>query len=257
MFDMREIGRKIASLRRLKNMTQLELADQLNISYQAVSNWERGDSMPDIAKLSDLSRIFEITIDELLGETKESKAVKEVMDTKKLDPKAYDEDVLESVAKMMKPDDINRSMDDVHGLSVSAIVTLAPFLDEEVVDQLVIEAFDSNQDITWAALAPFMSEEALSKLALKAIELDSKVNQSWVVSLAPFLEDEAMDLIGYKLYLSEGVHSVVSLAPFISEAVIDKIVDEELSKGNVQGIVSLLPFTGDKLGETILKRMKR
>ncbi len=43
MFDMRSIGKEIAKLRKEKNMTQVELADQLNISYQAVSNWERGD----------------------------------------------------------------------------------------------------------------------------------------------------------------------------------------------------------------------
>lgn len=48
-------------------MTQMELADRLGISYQAVSNWERGNSMPDISKLPELAEIFEISLDELLG----------------------------------------------------------------------------------------------------------------------------------------------------------------------------------------------
>ena len=39
MFDMQKIGRKIAELRKQKSMTQMELADRMNISYQAVSNW--------------------------------------------------------------------------------------------------------------------------------------------------------------------------------------------------------------------------
>ena len=44
MMNMVDVGRKIAELRRMRNMTQLELADNMGISFQAVSNWERGVS---------------------------------------------------------------------------------------------------------------------------------------------------------------------------------------------------------------------
>ena len=44
MFSMEEIGRKILSLRKSRNMTQVNLADKLGITYQAVSSWERGVS---------------------------------------------------------------------------------------------------------------------------------------------------------------------------------------------------------------------
>lgn len=43
-FDMRRIGRTFAQLRRDHNMTQMQLADEMNISFQAISNWERGVS---------------------------------------------------------------------------------------------------------------------------------------------------------------------------------------------------------------------
>ncbi len=46
MFDTKIIGKKIAQLRKAKDMTQMELADQMFVSYQAVSNWERGNTMP-------------------------------------------------------------------------------------------------------------------------------------------------------------------------------------------------------------------
>jgi DNA-binding transcriptional regulator YiaG len=48
------IGKKIANMRKEKNITQMELADAMGVSYQAVSNWERGNSMPDISKLPEL-----------------------------------------------------------------------------------------------------------------------------------------------------------------------------------------------------------
>ncbi len=40
-FNMRKIGQQIATKRKEKNLTQSNLADQLLVSYQAVSNWER------------------------------------------------------------------------------------------------------------------------------------------------------------------------------------------------------------------------
>ena len=67
MFSTVAVGKKISTLRKAHNMTQMALADQLGVSYQAVSNWERGNSMPDISKLPELAAIFGVTIDELLG----------------------------------------------------------------------------------------------------------------------------------------------------------------------------------------------
>ena len=67
MFDMKQIGKKITDLRKAHNMTQMELADKLGISFQAVSNWERGSTMPDISKLPELAEIFHISVDELLN----------------------------------------------------------------------------------------------------------------------------------------------------------------------------------------------
>ncbi|PWL44598.1 MAG: hypothetical protein DBY45_05475 [Clostridiales bacterium] len=43
-FSIEQIGRRISGRRKEKNMTQMELADRMGISFQAVSNWERGVS---------------------------------------------------------------------------------------------------------------------------------------------------------------------------------------------------------------------
>lgn len=60
------LGQKIAELRKSKNMTQLELASQLNITDKAVSKWERDISCPDINTFPKLAEILGVSVDELL-----------------------------------------------------------------------------------------------------------------------------------------------------------------------------------------------
>lgn len=62
-----ETGKLICELRKMKNMTQKDLANYLNVSDKAVSKWERGESYPEVTILPQLASILEITVDELLG----------------------------------------------------------------------------------------------------------------------------------------------------------------------------------------------
>ncbi len=62
-----KIGKTIKHLRRERNMTQEALAEKLNISVSAVSQWEMEKTMPDISLLPLLAAIFDVTTDELLG----------------------------------------------------------------------------------------------------------------------------------------------------------------------------------------------
>lgn len=79
---MLKVGRNIVRLRGAAGLTQMGLADKLGISYQAVSNWERGASMPDISKLPELAEIFGVGIGEILGEEqgRSSRIIESVLD---------------------------------------------------------------------------------------------------------------------------------------------------------------------------------
>lgn len=66
VMDNGGMGQFIAGLRKEKQLTQKDLADRLHITDKAVSKWERGLSCPDIALLSDLAAILDVTVDELL-----------------------------------------------------------------------------------------------------------------------------------------------------------------------------------------------
>lgn len=63
---MLNIGKKIKELRKAQDVTQEKLADYLNITYQAVSKWENGLTMPDITFLPKLANFFGVSTDELL-----------------------------------------------------------------------------------------------------------------------------------------------------------------------------------------------
>ena len=65
--DNVKIGKLIYQLRQEKGMTQLQLADQLNISDKTVSKWERGMGCPDVSLLPELSQIFNVDLEKLLA----------------------------------------------------------------------------------------------------------------------------------------------------------------------------------------------
>lgn len=62
-----ELSKNIQSNRKRLNMTQEELARKLNVSFQAVSKWENGQSMPDISLLSDIAVALESDINGIMG----------------------------------------------------------------------------------------------------------------------------------------------------------------------------------------------
>ena len=65
--DVMKIGGYIQHLRKAAGMTQKELAEQLGVSFQAVSKWENGDALPDTGLLLTLSDLLNTTVDKLLN----------------------------------------------------------------------------------------------------------------------------------------------------------------------------------------------
>ena len=64
--DQIKIGRFIAQRRKEKNLTQMQLAERLNITDRAVSKWENGRSLPDASVMLELCRELGISVNELL-----------------------------------------------------------------------------------------------------------------------------------------------------------------------------------------------
>ena len=89
MMDQIKIGKFIAECRKKNNLTQMQLAEKLNITDRAISKWENGRSLPDSSIMLELCNELKISVNELLSG--------EVIDMKEYDKKS--EELLLELAK--------------------------------------------------------------------------------------------------------------------------------------------------------------
>lgn len=68
MSDLTQIGKNIKAYRNRRGLTQRELADSVMVSFQAISAWERGLSVPDLENAIRLAKYFGVTVDALFAE---------------------------------------------------------------------------------------------------------------------------------------------------------------------------------------------
>ena len=61
-----EFSEKLITLRKGRDLTQEQLAGQLNVSRQSISKWESGQVIPEVEKIVELSKVFNVTLDYLL-----------------------------------------------------------------------------------------------------------------------------------------------------------------------------------------------
>ena len=304
MFDTTMIGKRIKQARIDKNMTQMALADAMGVSYQAVSNWERGNSMPDISKLGDLCAALDITVNALLGlEETAPNAVKKAMDKEELTMEE-----LAEVAPVMLPEDVKMRMegnclhidigggsvdvkigddsdaepaeeatpeetDRKHGprivrvftkkekeknkeaeakktkkLDLSRIADMAPFLDQEYLDELVRSADLSDLDGI-EEVAPFLKRETLDYLVEQAGMDDLET----LSEIAPFLSRETVDKLVNRCTEAEDFSTLEELAPFISHETLDKLA-EQVQPDSIWEVVSLAPFFSKQTLDKLVRR---
>lgn len=65
--NQQKIGKFISERRKIKNLTQMELAEKLGVSNRTISKWENGNSLPDYSIIHNLCEVLDISINELLS----------------------------------------------------------------------------------------------------------------------------------------------------------------------------------------------
>lgn len=78
------LGNKILNLRKKLNLSQEQLAEQLDVTRQTISKWELEETTPDIKQAKKLSEIFKVSLDELLDTNIRDTIVEKVSNTEKL-----------------------------------------------------------------------------------------------------------------------------------------------------------------------------
>ena len=229
MIDNKKVGLAIAQLRQSKNLTQQQLAACLNVSHQAVSKWENGAALPDVLKLMELSRMFGVTLEQLLNgdvahvlETEDDPHENPDENTDEApneDPreepivlKLDTEDILskrrmaeaaeaeangdageaEAVAdEEAQAEKTEAKASKNEPLDVEKIIQMAPFMSRAALEEMIRGYSGSFSPRDLARLAPFVSAEFLESL----IESGSEINWDTLRRLAPFLKKEAVDAL--------------------------------------------------------------
>jgi len=237
MFDTQKTGLKIMTLRKAKDMTQMELADLMQVSYQAVSNWERGNSMPDISKLADLARILDVSIEELLDSRQQAQTVKRALDENEtLTAKEITE-----VAPLLKPSKLEKELEKapVEGLELKDLQQLAPFLSEEKLMELV-ERVGFNRVSDLVPVAPFMNSKHLQTIIIQQGELHENLDD--IISIVPFLEESFVADIAKNLIADDDDASLLlPLVPFLDTDTLMDLI-EEAEPENMNDILPFMPF---------------
>lgn len=193
MFDMKKIGKKIATLRKEANMTQMELADRMGISFQAVSNWERGNSMPDISKLPELAEIFGVTLDELLGEKSAlvEAAINDRIEECIVNQNTSTEDI-NAVLPILKPEQVDTIVANADKLDWKAIYGMLPFMDGDDVKEFALQAMEQGETIE--GFLPFLYEDDVKEFALQAMERGEKIE-----GYLPFMDEDDVKELAVKV----------------------------------------------------------
>ena len=176
MFNADLFCANLSTLRRNADMTQSELADKLNLTRQAISRYEKGDSFPDISILVKIAEIFNLSIDELIGAGAPTDGEQELLKSAALgkDLRSCHCNIheLENIAPLLKPSLLDRAIQGFasQGIDISNLASLFSYMSDRGFWEL-LEASD-YQTIDTALLEkmlPFMNFSAKISLFDKII----------------------------------------------------------------------------------------
>ncbi len=79
-----KLGENILKLRKQRGLSQEQLGEQIDVTRQTISNWELGETSPNPEQLKQLSKVLDISIDELLDNERKDELISKVSNTEKL-----------------------------------------------------------------------------------------------------------------------------------------------------------------------------
>ncbi|WP_322906110.1 helix-turn-helix transcriptional regulator [Paenibacillus campi] len=261
MLDSRLIGALIADYRKQHNMTQLELAEHMHVSPQAISKWETGKSLPDIFTLIRLSKVLHIELSELLGENKEltNEMLHQLAPQQAIDTALLELEHVVQYAALIKPDDWNDILQDydLEALTVQDIVQLAPLLEQETLIDIVHTraAMIRQQPTVLAELAPFLTEDVLYAIVCgaDAMTIEHMID---VMHIAPYYTQRLHDYLA-RHNEQITVQQMAKLAPFVEPELLGEFVQAHWEQyTNEQHLATMLALLPQPIMQELLLQQK-
>lgn len=176
MFDTKKFGGYLSRLRKNADMTQTELADRLNLTRQAVSRYEQGDSFPDVSILVLIADIFDVTLDELIGSGEPTRGESAILGGIAADAEVVMAESIEdivSLAPYLRPSVLTKLSSGLtkQGIDISNIVSLAEYLnDDSVITMLESANFESVSPELLERLMPFLEARSKNTIFQRILE---------------------------------------------------------------------------------------
>ncbi len=255
MLEMQRVGQKIAELRKASNMTQMELADKMNISFQAVSNWERGASMPDVFKLPELAKLFHVTIDELLGA--KSDLIANAAADKMTDYLANNQvtpQELAQAAPVLKPAQVEAAVQKVPVMQLKDLEDILPYVSKNMANELAKAAQNQGQFGYLEDIAPYISGEVLGEIVLTMIDNEEAIG--CLADLMPYMGKEVAGQT-VKRAAEAGIRmDLEDIAPYVSGEVLGEIIQIKVNQGqSISGLGDLLACVGKDTADSIIRSL--
>lgn len=277
------IGKTIADYRKAANMTQSEVADKLGVTYQAVSKWERDESLPDITMLPKIADLFNISIDNLLRGSFEMKEEKEVETAKQIIEEAAVSEteknndskeeidltetifseveqeiednlidvsgLLEQLAPLMKPNQLDRVISKL-GKVDKKLNKVYPFLKRERMDELI--EMTPLDELELDELLPFLNSAQRDLLIKKIVLLEDVPEWLDLDELYPFLNSNQKTVLLSWLLAYDRFDLLDEFLPFSNAEQREKIIDEMIETGNLNYVSDTYSYINKELKNRLL-----
>jgi len=229
----------IKFLRKKNNLTQQQVAESLLISPQAVSKWERGESLPDISSLRELADLLNTTVEEILAGGEKDITTEDVlkMITSFVDDNIFEfifSDFLQAtdVSELEIPLDVFFVLNDKQkSILTDAFLDLGGYANH--LDK-IIHYFNFEQQL-------LIIEKLLKDNDFYAIE-----------KLLPFLMPNVKEVIADYFLEKENLEQLENVMPFLTSEqkldLIEKIIFKKISSDKIE---NLLPFFNKSQRETL------
>ena len=191
---MINLSEKIFALRKAHNLTQEALGEAVGVSAQAVSKWEKGDSLPDISIIADVCRVFGISADALLGN--EGSMTSKMYVEKALEVCNGNQDEKMRLLYQIMDDGVNKSGEtarlctalwDAHVFSLMDSRGFGMFFsDMEYIKDMMCVDFSTTK------LIKFISDDKALKIFIQ-ICINGQLNDKEIIEITGFSEQEVAE----------------------------------------------------------------